>query len=98
MPEGLSDVEGRFYRRGGSTQSESNDTTAVGPPNPDAVAMLRRIARVTAPGAMRTLLVGKGSVVFTFGGTRPAQCDAQLRTIATKPAAPRLWPRAPLCE
>ena len=42
--------------------------------------------------------VAIGRVVFTFGGTTPVRWAMQFKTTDTKPEAPRLWPKAPLCE
>ena len=47
---------------------------------------------------MRARRVGSGVRVWTFGGTTPRRWASQFSTTETSPDAPRLWPRAPLCE
>jgi hypothetical protein len=78
--------------------NDSMETTAVGPPNPAAIARLRRIRAGRESRLKTTRRVGNEFRVCTFGSTRPRRAISQFRTTDTSPAAPRVWPRAPLCD
>src|SRR5687768_16497734 len=94
---------GRHIRRTSVRTLDADDyetrlAAATAPPNPAATATLRRTGCRSGSRQRDTRLVGSGSRVWTFGGMTPVTCAWQFSTTDTRPAAPRLWPRAPLWE
>src|SRR2546421_961441 len=75
-------------RAPGGLHGERRRTTAVAPPNPAAVVMLRRMALTCGPDETTRRVAGRGMVVRTLPGTTPARWARRLRTMATSPAAP----------